>query len=93
MQKEGKVIDKPRTDPEEAGAAGETALLQYWSSSRSVDAPDHWPEPFEFPTVDDAVTFAMTQTPSDQEVAWLKTPDGRTLRPDQIRRLWAMRRM
>lgn len=86
-------MDKPHTHLEDAGAAGGKALLQYWSSSHSVNAPDNWPEPYEFPTVDDAVTFAMTQTPSDHEVAWLRTPDGRTLRPDQIRRLWAMRRM
>ncbi len=67
------------------------AKLQYWSASHSVTAPDAWPEPYEFATVEDAVAFAMTQSPADRELAWLKTESGDILKPDQIYRRWALR--
>lgn len=66
--------------------------LQYWSVSHSVDAPDTWPEPLEFDTVEDAVAFAMTQAPANRELAWLRRPDGSIMRPDQIRCAFELRR-
>lgn len=66
--------------------------LQYWSASHSVTAPETWPEPLEFDTLEDAVVFAMTQAPANRELAWLRTADGRVLKPDQIRRAFEMRR-
>ncbi|MEP9380271.1 hypothetical protein ABLE91_26460 [Aquabacter sp. CN5-332] len=75
----------------EAGAHG-AVKLQYWSSSHSVGAPDKWPEPYEFDTVEDAVAFAMTQSPANRELAWLRTPDGVVMNPDQIRRAFELKR-
>lgn len=66
--------------------------LQYWSVSHNVDAPDTWPDPLEFATVEDAVAFAMTQAPANRELAWLRRPDGTIMRPDQIRRAFELRR-
>lgn len=66
--------------------------LQYWSSSHSVNAPDTWPEPYEFETVDDAVAFAATQAPANRELAWLRTADGVTMTPEQIRRAYELKR-
>jgi len=65
--------------------------LQYWPASHAVDAPDTWPDSYDFETVDDAVAFAMTQSPANREVAWLRTPEGEVLKMPQIRRLWEMR--
>ncbi len=65
--------------------------LQYWPASHAVDAPDAWPDSYEFDTVDDAVAFAMTQSPSNRELAWMRTPDGEILKLPQIRRLWELR--
>jgi hypothetical protein len=70
----------------------EPVRLQYWPPSHTVDAPDTWPEAYEFGTVDDAVAFAMTQSPANREVAWLRTAEGEILKPAQIRRLWELRR-
>lgn len=67
--------------------------LQYWSASHNVDAPDRWPAPLEFDTVEDAVAFAMTQAPANRELAWLRTPDGAVMKPDQIRRAFELRRL
>ncbi|WP_029004003.1 hypothetical protein [Azorhizobium doebereinerae] len=67
--------------------------LQYWSSSHAVNAPDGWPEPYGFDTVDDAVAFAMTQAPANRELAWLRTESGEVLKPEQIYRRWSMRRL
>ena len=67
--------------------------LQYWSASHDVDAPDRWPDPLEFDTVEDAVAFAMTQAPANRELAWLRTPDGTVMKPDQIRRAFELRRV
>ncbi|MFK8252829.1 hypothetical protein [Ancylobacter terrae] len=67
--------------------------LQYWPASHSVDAPDEWPDSYEFETVDDAVTFAMTQRPADREIAWLRTEKGEVLALDQIRRIWSLRQL
>ncbi|MEW6254600.1 MAG: hypothetical protein AB1592_01495 [Pseudomonadota bacterium] len=66
--------------------------LQYWSASHSVTAPEAWPAPLEFETLEDAVVFAMTQAPANRELAWLRTAEGRVLKPDQIRRAFEMRR-
>ncbi|WP_051661269.1 hypothetical protein [Bosea sp. 117] len=65
--------------------------LQYWPPSHSVNAPDPWPDSFEFDSLDDAVAFAMTQAPAGREVAWLRTADGEVLKYPQIQRLWATR--
>ncbi|TDT96654.1 hypothetical protein [Azorhizobium] len=65
--------------------------LQYWPSSHTVDAPDSWPEPYGFDTVEDAVVFAMTQSPANRELAWLRTDKGEVMKPDQIYRRWALR--
>ncbi|WP_428031830.1 hypothetical protein [Ancylobacter sp.] len=73
-------------------ATHEPVRLQYWPPSHTVDAPDNWPKSYEFGTVDDAVAFAMTQSPADREVAWLRTAEGQILKPAQIRRLWELRR-
>jgi len=70
-----------------------TVRLQYWPASHAVDAPDDWPDSYEFETLDDAVTFAMTQRPADREVAWLRTAEGEVLKPDQIHRLWSLRQL
>ncbi|QFR33569.1 hypothetical protein [Ancylobacter sp. TS-1] len=72
-------------------ARHEPVRLQYWPASHTVDAPDSWPEAFEFGSVEDAVAFAMTQAPANREVAWLRTADGAVLKPPQIRRLWELR--
>lgn len=72
-------------------AHAEPVRLQYWPPSHVVDAPDHWPESYAFDTVEDAVAFAMTQSPANREVAWLRTADGEILKPAQIRRLWELR--
>ncbi|TCT05524.1 hypothetical protein [Aquabacter spiritensis] len=79
---------KSDTDPRNSGAV----KLQYWSPSHSVNAPDAWPDPLAFDTVEDAVAFAMTQAPFGREVAWLRTPEGAVLKPDQIRRAYEMKR-
>lgn len=65
--------------------------LQYWPASHSVDAPDHWPDSYEFDTVDDAIAFAMTQAPANREVAWLRTGEGEVLKYPQIQMLWELR--
>ncbi|HQS08891.1 MAG: hypothetical protein B7Y12_20875 [Rhizobiales bacterium 24-66-13] len=65
--------------------------LQYWSSSHSVNAPDRWPEPYGFETVEDAVAFAATQAPANRELAWLRKPDGTVMTPEQILRAFQMR--
>ncbi|MCS0496781.1 hypothetical protein [Ancylobacter mangrovi] len=65
--------------------------LQYWPPSHTVDAPDTWPDSYEFGSLDDAVAFAMTQAPAHREVAWLRTADGEVLKMPQIRRLWELR--
>lgn len=70
----------------------EAAKLQYWPASHDVHAPDKWPDSYEFETLEDAVTFAMTQEPAGRDIAWLRTPEGEILKPDQIRRLWELRR-
>ena len=70
----------------------EPVRLQYWPPSHTVDAPDQWPDSYEFGSVEDAVAFAMTQSPSHREVAWLRTAEGEILKPAQIRRLWELRR-
>ncbi|CAA0105458.1 Uncharacterised protein [Starkeya nomas] len=69
----------------------EPVRLQYWPPSHAVDAPDGWPDSYEFGTVEDAVAFAMTQSPANRELAWLRTADGQILKPPQIRRLWELR--
>ncbi|MBS7537636.1 hypothetical protein [Ancylobacter lacus] len=66
--------------------------LQYWPASHSVDAPDQWPDSYEFDSVDDAVAFAMTQSPSHREVAWLRTGDGEVIKYPGILALWQLRR-
>lgn len=78
-------------------APGDPALhqnvrLQYWPPSHAVDAPDGWPEAYEFDSVEDAVAFAMTQAPANRELAWLRTTEGKVLKPAEIRRLWELRR-
>jgi hypothetical protein len=65
--------------------------LQYWPASHSVDAPDTWPESYEFDSVDDAVAFAMTQAPANREIAWLRTGEGEVLKYPQIQMLWELR--
>lgn len=65
--------------------------LQYWPASRSADGPGGWPEPYVFDTVEDAVAFAMTQSPANREIAWLRTESGEVLKEAQIRRRWALR--
>lgn len=65
--------------------------LQYWPPSHTVDAPDNWPESYEFGTLDDAIAFAMTQAPAGREVAWVRTAEGEVLKMPQIRRLWELR--
>ncbi|PZQ85263.1 MAG: hypothetical protein DI549_02400 [Ancylobacter novellus] len=65
--------------------------LQYWPASHAVDAPGVWPDSYEFDSVEDAVAFAMTQSPANREVAWLRTQDGSVLKWPQILRLWEMR--
>ena len=65
--------------------------LQYWPASHSVVAPDQWPDSYEFDTVEDAVAFAMTQSPAHREVAWLRTGEGEILKYPQIRTLWELR--
>ncbi|MCK0206434.1 hypothetical protein MWN33_00120 [Starkeya koreensis] len=72
--------------------AHEPVRLQYWPPSHTVDAPDTWPDAYEFGSVEDAVAFAMTQAPANRELAWLRTDDGAILKPAQIRRLWELRR-
>ncbi|MEW6121766.1 MAG: hypothetical protein AB1698_04080 [Pseudomonadota bacterium] len=71
---------------------GAPVKLQYWSASHSVSAPEHWPDPYEFASVDDAIVFAMTQSPANRELAWLRTADGKVMKPDQIRRAFELRR-
>lgn len=66
--------------------------LQYWPSSHSVNTPETWPEPYEFATAEDAIVFAMTQAPANRELAWLRMPDGKVMKPDQIRRAFELRR-
>ncbi|WP_245454326.1 hypothetical protein [Aquabacter cavernae] len=66
--------------------------LQYWSTSHCVNAPEAWPEPYGFATVEDAVVFAITQAPANRELAWLRTADGQVMKPDQIRRAFELRR-
>lgn len=68
------------------------ARLQYWPASHDVSAPGDFPDSFEFETVEDAVAFAMTQSPAGRDVAWLRTPEGEILKAGQIRRLWELRR-
>jgi hypothetical protein len=65
--------------------------LQYWPASHSVDAPDPWPDSYEFDTLDDAIAFAMTQAPANREVAWLRTGEGEVLKYPQIQMLWELR--
>lgn len=65
--------------------------LQYWPSSHAVDAPGQWPDSYEFDTLEDAVAFAMTQSPAGRDVAWLRTAEGNILKLPQIRRLWELR--
>ncbi|MBS7544337.1 hypothetical protein [Ancylobacter oerskovii] len=77
--------------PDQPGADHATARLQYWPASHDVHAPDHWPDSYEFDTVEDAVAFAMTQSPSGRDLAWLRTPEGEILKAGQIRRLWELR--
>ncbi len=69
----------------------EPVRLQYWPASHTVDAPDGWPDSYEFDSVEDAVAFAMTQSPADREVAWLRDSEGNILKLPQIRRLWELR--
>lgn len=82
---------KQGQSPEAALPAGEPARLQYWPASHDVAAPGAWPDSYEFGTVEDAVAFAMTQSPAGREVAWLRTPEGEILKIAQIRRLWELR--
>ncbi|MCK0197521.1 hypothetical protein MWN34_11405 [Ancylobacter sp. 6x-1] len=72
-------------------STGAPAKLQYWPASHSVDAPDQWPDSYEFNSLDDAVAFAMTQSPADREIAWLRTPDGEILKYPQILTLWELK--
>jgi len=89
-------VELPHTNAPERSAPSDApqppVRLQYWSASHSVSAPDTWPEPYEFDTVEDAVVFAMTQSPAGREVAWLRTDEGKMMTPDQIRRAFEMRR-
>lgn len=77
--------------PEQMSHQPKPVKLQYWSSSHAVSAPDGWPEPYEFDTVADAVAFAMTQSPANRELAWIRTEQGEVLKPEQIYRRWALR--
>jgi hypothetical protein len=64
------------------------ARLQYWTSNRSAKPENS----IEFNTLEDAIAFAMTQSPSNMEIAWIRTEGGATLLPSRISALWEMRR-
>ncbi|CUA89683.1 hypothetical protein IMF23_05320 [Chelatococcus daeguensis] len=66
----------------------DTARLHYRSSPHLTD-PDHV---IDFPSLEDAVAFAMTQNPGNRELAWADTASGRKLRPSEIAALWELRR-
>ncbi len=70
----------------EAESAKNKVTLQYWSSFQSVTIPETWPEPYAFANLEEAMTFAMTQSPAGRELAWLRTAEGRVLTAEQIRR-------
>jgi len=65
------------------------ARLQYWSAAREADERDA----IDFDTLDDAVTFAMTQKPGNKTIAWVRTASGETLTPDKLAALWELNRM
>jgi hypothetical protein len=65
------------------------ARLQYWSVGREADERDA----IDFDTLDDAVSFAMTQKPGNKHVAWVRTASGETLTPDKLAALWELNRM
>lgn len=61
--------------------------LQYWSVGREARPEDA----IDFDTLDDAVAFAMTQSPGNREIAWIRA-GGETLLPPRIMALWELRR-
>ncbi|MDJ1156789.1 hypothetical protein QNA08_00820 [Chelatococcus sp. SYSU_G07232] len=60
------------------------ARLQYWSAGHTADERGI----IEFDTLEDAITFAMTQNPANRELAWARTASGQVLSPEQIAALW-----
>ncbi|MFC0218303.1 hypothetical protein FHS82_000648 [Pseudochelatococcus lubricantis] len=63
------------------------ARLQYWSPGRHA-RPEH---AIDFPTLEDAVAFAMTHHNANREIAWIRTESGTTLLPSRIATLWELR--
>lgn len=62
--------------------------LQYWSAIREA-RPEN---AIEFQTLDDAIAFAMTQSPGNREIAWIRDAEGNILLPPRIAALWEIRR-
>ncbi|MGI6247013.1 MAG: hypothetical protein ACOYJQ_14795 [Pseudochelatococcus sp.] len=65
----------------------EPARLQYWSHGRHA-RPEN---AIDFPTLEDAVAFAMTHRNANREIAWIRTESGTTLLPSRIATLWELR--
>lgn len=63
------------------------ARLQYWSHGRHA-RPEN---AIDFPTLEDAVAFAMTHLNANREIAWIRTESGTTLLPSRIVMLWELR--
>lgn len=60
------------------------ARIHYRSAAHGVSERDA----IDFPTLADALAFAMTQSPHGRELAFIRTQEGRTLGPEQVSALW-----
>lgn len=64
------------------------AQLQYWPAHAHPTGPGAWDHPRAFATLREAITAAITETPTQAHVAWILTSGGRTLTPADIEDLW-----